>query len=59
MSMRCAVISRKLDLRAYYGKALAQIADRIEAIDHPATTQAAGDVRIALAWHPHPDALHA
>jgi len=54
--MRCAVISRKLDLRSYYGKALAQIADRIESVDHP-VTEGADAVRIALAWHPHPDAF--
>jgi len=53
--MRCAVISRKLNLRDYYGAALAQIADRIEAIDHPVT--GAQDVEIALAWHPHADAF--
>lgn len=54
--MRCAVISRKLDLRAYYGKALARIADRIESIDHP-VIEHAESVRMALAWHPHPDAF--
>jgi glyoxylate/hydroxypyruvate reductase A len=54
--MRCAVISRKIDLRSYYGKALAQIADRIESVDHP-VTEGADAVRIALAWHPHPDAF--
>ncbi|MCW0234014.1 MAG: glyoxylate/hydroxypyruvate reductase A [Ferrovibrio sp.] len=54
--MRCAVISRKFDLRSYYGKALAKIADRIESIDHP-VTDGAEAVRIALAWHPHPDAF--
>ncbi|MFN4277965.1 MAG: 2-hydroxyacid dehydrogenase [Ferrovibrio sp.] len=54
--MRCAVISRKFDLRSYYGKALAQIADRIESVDHP-VTEGADTVRIALAWHPHPDAF--
>lgn len=54
--MRCAVISRKLNLRDYYGKSLTRIADRIEAVDHP-VTHGAGDVRIALAWHPHADAF--
>jgi glyoxylate/hydroxypyruvate reductase A len=54
--MHCAIISRKLDLRAYYGSALARIADRIHAVDHPVIERAA-DVRIALAWHPHPDAF--
>lgn len=54
--MRCAIISRKFDLRAYYGKALAKIADRIESVDHP-VTDGAEAVRIALAWHPHADAF--
>jgi glyoxylate/hydroxypyruvate reductase A len=56
MTMRCAIISRKLDLRAYYGSALASIADRIESVDHP-VTEGAEAVRIALAWHPHADAF--
>jgi glyoxylate/hydroxypyruvate reductase A len=54
--MRCALISRKLNLRDYYGTALARIADRIETIEHPAGP-AANDVEMALAWHPHPDAF--
>jgi glyoxylate/hydroxypyruvate reductase len=53
--MRCAVISRKLNLRDYYGAALDQIADRIETVDHPVA--GAEDVQIALAWHPHADAF--
>lgn len=56
MTMRCALISRKLNLREYYGAALARIADRIEAVEHPAGHMA-DDVQMALAWHPQPDAF--
>src|SRR3546814_11597275 len=54
--MRCASVSRSLDLRAYYGAALDRVADRIESIMHPATPSGE-DVHMALAWHPPADAF--
>lgn len=53
--MRCAIVSRSLDLRAYYGDALDKVADRIESVMHPAPS--AEDVQMALAWHPPADAF--
>jgi glyoxylate/hydroxypyruvate reductase A len=53
--MRCVLLSATLDLRRYYRGMLASIADRIEAIDHPATR--AAEVRLALAWRPPDEAF--
>jgi glyoxylate/hydroxypyruvate reductase A len=54
--MRCVFVSKRLDLRHYYGAELARIAPRIEVVDHTANIPAA-DVRLALAWHPPDDAF--
>jgi glyoxylate/hydroxypyruvate reductase len=54
--MRCAFVSKSLDLRAFLGAELARIAQRIEVVDHGPTGSDA-DVRIALAWNPPADAF--
>jgi glyoxylate/hydroxypyruvate reductase len=54
--MRCALVSKTLDLRIYLGAALARTAPHIEVVDHTAGAPAA-DVRLALAWHPPHDAF--
>lgn len=54
--MRCVLVSKTLDLRSYIGAALARTAPRIEVVDHTADAPAE-DVRLALAWHPPPDAF--
>lgn len=54
--MRCALVSATLDLRAYFGEALAGVADRVEPVLHPAPGLA-GDIRLALAWNPPADAF--
>lgn len=54
--MRCAIVSRSLDLRAYYGEALDKVADRIQSVMHPVAPSGA-DVELALAWHPPADAF--
>jgi glyoxylate/hydroxypyruvate reductase len=53
--MRCVLLSATLDLRRYYRGMLASIADRIEAVDHPAAR--AAEVRLALAWRPPDEAF--
>lgn len=54
--MHCALVSRTLDLRSYFGKALDGIAEHIQAVDHPADDHAE-QVQMALAWHPPADAF--
>ena len=54
--MRCALVSKSLDLRGYFGAEFARIADRIEIVDHRASC-ADADVRLAVAWHPPDDAF--
>jgi glyoxylate/hydroxypyruvate reductase A len=54
--MRCVLVSKSLDLRGYFGAELARTAPRIEVVDHAAGTPA-GDVQLALAWHPPDDAF--
>jgi glyoxylate/hydroxypyruvate reductase A len=54
--MRCALVSTTTDLRKLLGAEIARIADRIELVDHAASGLDA-DVRMALAWHPAPDAF--
>jgi glyoxylate/hydroxypyruvate reductase len=54
--MRCALVSKSLDLRGYFGTEFARIADRIEVVDHRASGPDA-DVRLAVAWHPPDDAF--
>ena len=54
--MRCALVSSRLDLKFYLGPEISRIADRIEVVDH-ATSDAANDVRLAVAWHPPDDAF--
>jgi glyoxylate/hydroxypyruvate reductase len=54
--MRCALVSKSLDLRDYFGAEFARIADRIEIVDHRASC-ADADVRLAVAWHPPDDAF--
>ena len=54
--MRCALVSKSLDLRGYFGAEFARIADRIEIVDHRASGPDA-DVRLAVAWHPPDDAF--
>jgi len=54
--MRCALVSDRLDLRAFLGAELARIADRIEVVDHFAAEPVA-DIRLAVAWNPPRDAF--
>ena len=54
--MRCALVSKSLDLRGYFGAEFARISDRIEIVDHRASGPDA-DVRLAVAWHPPDDAF--
>jgi glyoxylate/hydroxypyruvate reductase len=54
--MRCALVSDRLDLRAFLGAELARIADRIEAVDHSAAGPLV-DIPLAVAWNPPPDAF--
>jgi glyoxylate/hydroxypyruvate reductase len=54
--MRCVLVSRRLDLRGYFGAELTRIAHLIEAVDH-APARPANDIRLALAWHPPDDAF--
>lgn len=53
--MRCALVSKSLDLRGYFGAEFARIAERIEVVDHRGRSDA--DVRLAVAWHPPDDAF--
>jgi glyoxylate/hydroxypyruvate reductase len=54
--MRCALVSRTLDLRGYLGAEIGRIPDRIEIVDHRNTGKDA-DIRLAVAWHPPDDAF--
>jgi glyoxylate/hydroxypyruvate reductase len=54
--MRCALVSSRLDIRGYLGAEFAQIADRIEIVDHRRKGSDA-DIRLAIAWHPPDDAF--
>jgi glyoxylate/hydroxypyruvate reductase len=54
--MRCVLVSRSLDLRGYFGAEFARSAPRVELVDHAAGAPA-GDIRLALAWHPPDDAF--
>jgi glyoxylate/hydroxypyruvate reductase len=54
--MRCVLVSKRLDLRGYFGAELTRIAHLIEAVDHT-SARPADDVRLALAWHPPDDAF--
>ena len=54
--MRCVLVSKRLDLRGYYGAELARIAPHLEMVDHTAGTPA-NDISLALAWHPPDDAF--
>jgi len=54
--MRCVLISKRLDLRGYFGAELARTAPGIDVVDHAAGTTAE-DVSLALAWHPPDDAF--
>lgn len=54
--MRCALVSRRLDLRGYLGAEIGRIADRIEIVDHRNNGKDA-DIRLAVAWHPPDDAF--
>jgi glyoxylate/hydroxypyruvate reductase len=49
--MRCALVSRRLDLRRYLGAEIERLADRIEIVDHRSDGEDAG-IRLAVAWHP-------
>jgi len=54
--MRCALVSRSLDLRGYLAAEFARIADRIEIVDHRRNGKDT-DIRLAVAWHPPDDAF--
>jgi glyoxylate/hydroxypyruvate reductase A len=54
--MRCALVSKSLDLRFYLSAEFARIADRIEIVDHRDDRRDA-DIRLAVAWHPPDDAF--
>jgi glyoxylate/hydroxypyruvate reductase len=54
--MRCALVSKNLDLRGYFGAEFARIADRIEIVDHRRNRTDA-NIRLAVAWHPPDDAF--
>ena len=54
--MRCALVSRSLDLRGYLGAEIGRIADRIEIVDHRRGRKDS-EIRLAVAWHPPDDAF--
>jgi glyoxylate/hydroxypyruvate reductase len=54
--MRCALVSKSLDMRGYLGAEFERIADRIEIVDHRRNGPDA-DIRLAIAWHPPDDAF--
>jgi glyoxylate/hydroxypyruvate reductase A len=54
--MRCALVSKSLDLRGYLAAEIARIADGIEIVDHRNDRRDA-DIRLAVAWHPPDDAF--
>lgn len=51
----CVLLSATTDLRGLFGAALAEIADHVEIVDHPAPNPER--VRLALGWRPPADAL--
>lgn len=51
----CVLLSATTDLRGLFGTALAEIADHVEILDHPASNPER--VRLALGWRPPADAL--
>ncbi|MGY2053056.1 2-hydroxyacid dehydrogenase [Methylobacterium sp. JK268] len=51
----CVLLSATLDLAALFGPVLAEVADVIEVVPHPAPDPAA--LRLALAWFPPADAF--
>ena len=54
--MRCALVSRSLDLRGLLGAEFARIADRVEIVDHRRRRAGRG-YPLAIAWHPPDDAF--
>lgn len=54
--MRCALVSATLDLNAWFGEALARVADRVEPVTNP-EPDLAREIRLALAWNPPADAF--
>lgn len=53
--LSCVLLSATTDLRGLFGAALAEIADHVEILDHPAPNPER--VRLALGWRPPADAL--
>jgi glyoxylate/hydroxypyruvate reductase len=49
--MRCALVSRSLDLRGYLSTVFPRIVERIEIVDHRGNGKDA-DIRLAIAWNP-------
>jgi len=54
--MRCALVSRSLDLRGYLSTVFPRIVERIEIVDHRGSGKDA-DIRLAIAWNPPDDAF--
>src|SRR5207237_7767197 len=56
LTMRCVLVSSKLDLRGYLGAPFMRAAESIEIVNHPHEGPAT-DIRLAVAWHPPDDAF--
>jgi glyoxylate/hydroxypyruvate reductase A len=54
--MRCVLLSTTLDMREIFAPEIARLAGQIDFVDHP-DLKAAGDIQLALAWHPPADAF--
>jgi glyoxylate/hydroxypyruvate reductase A len=54
--MRCVLVSTTLDMRAVFAPEIARLEGQIDFVGHP-DLEAAGDVQLALAWHPPADAF--
>jgi glyoxylate/hydroxypyruvate reductase len=54
--MRCVLLSRTLNLRAHLAPEIARLIGHVSFVDH-LDTEAAKDVRLAVAWHPPADAF--
>jgi glyoxylate/hydroxypyruvate reductase A len=54
--MRCVLLSRTLNLRAHLAAEITRLNGRVSFVDH-LDTEAAPDVRLAVAWHPPADAF--
>jgi glyoxylate/hydroxypyruvate reductase A len=54
--MRCVLLSRTLNMRAYLASEISRLIGHVSFVDHP-DGHGAADVRMAVAWHPPADAF--